>query len=190
LIYVLQTNCGIKILFLFWNFPSFFLLALFGGKKMTGSLTLVSLTIEEAFLRVVIAVMAGLVIGLDRDLKNKPVNFRAYMIVAGTACAVAILSAELALREDMTIDIGKSIAGVMTGIGFLGAGAIIHRSGTNVVGTATGASIWAAGGIGLTAGFGIYGLFLTFSVAVAAILIISGLLMPHLSGEDDREQEK
>ncbi len=78
----------------------------------------------------------------------------------------------------MTLDLGKIIAGVLTGIGFLGAGAIIKVEKTQIVGTATGASIWAAGGIGLCLGFGMYGLALIGFLAVVCILVLGGILAP------------
>src|SRR5690606_24866655 len=94
-----------------------------------------------------------------------PIDFRAYMIVAVTTCIIALLGQELAAQFtnvdeeiEVQIDLSRIISGVLTGIGFLGAGAIIQRSNDRVIGTATGASIWAAGGIGLALGFGHYGL--------------------------------
>jgi len=106
------------------------------------------------------------------------------MIVAMTSCIIAILGqelgAELALSDNAAnLDLGKIISGTLTGIGFLGAGAIMRLDNDRVVGTATGASIWAAGGIGLTLGFGYYVLAFTAFIVVAIILIIGGMFMTH-----------
>lgn len=107
-----------------------------------------------------LAFLFGLAIGYDRKTKDKPIGYQSYAIIAITTCLLAIMSQELYLQfkslEDFTLDLGKVISGVLTGIGFLGAGAIIKRDDTEVIGTATGASIWAAGGIGLMLGFGFY----------------------------------
>ena len=143
---------------------------------MEDILNLHTLSIPELLARVGLAMLFGMVIGLDREHKNKPIEFRAYMIVCVTSCIIAILGNELyhlhvVVYKDATMDMAKIIEGTLTGIGFLGAGAIIHKGGANgneVIGTATGASIWGAGGIGLAIGFGFY---LIGVVAFAAILL-------------------
>ncbi|MFP4313234.1 MAG: MgtC/SapB family protein [Alphaproteobacteria bacterium] len=150
---------------------------------------------SEVILRCVLAMVFAMVIGWDRDSKNKPIDFRAYMIVAVTTCVIAIMGQELYADYETTdnilrIDLTKLIEGVLTGIGFLGAGAIIKRDNDRIVGTATGASIWASGGIGLALGFGFYELaFLAFG-AVAIILIGGGFLLPAFQGEEDKIEKK
>jgi len=88
------------------------------------------ITWSEMLVRVLLACLFGMVFGLERHSKNKPINFRAYMIVAMTSCIIAILGqelgAELALSDNAAnLDLGKIISGTLTGIGFLGAGAIM-----------------------------------------------------------------
>lgn len=136
---------------------------------------------EETLIRVGCAIVFGFILGFERGRKNKPMDFRAYMIVAAASCIIAIMGQELATDYSsgnavVTLDLGKIIAGVLTGIGFLGAGAIIKVEKTQIVGTATGASIWAAGGIGLCLGFGMYGLALIGFLAVVCILVLGGIL--------------
>ena len=148
-------------------------------------------TLEETTLRCVLAMAFGMILGWDRDTKNKPIDFRVYMIVAVTTCVIAILGQELYADYDtadniVRVDLSKIIEGVLTGIGFLGAGAIIKRENDQVVGTATGASIWAAGGIGLALGFGFYALAFLIFLFVAIILVIGGRLMPKLQGTTDK----
>lgn len=155
-------------------------------------LELQTLSYLEFGIRILLAVIFGLVIGWDREAKNKPIDFRAYMIVAAATCAIAVVGQEVYMDFGSSdtiasIDLGKVIAGVLTGIGFLGAGAIIQDGDTKVVGTATGASIWASGIFGLALGFGQYGVaFITFLV-IAAILIIGGAYMKAFSGKADDE---
>ncbi len=148
----------------------------------------------ELVLRLALALVFGMILGLDRDRKNKPVDFRAYMIVATTTCSIALMAQELHFlfennAAEPAVDLGKIVSGVLTGIGFLGAGAIIKLENNRVVGTATGASIWAAGGIGLTLGFGLYGLALISFAFTAIILIIGGLCMEKINGVSDKEQD-
>lgn len=149
---------------------------------------------QEILLRVVLAIAFGLVLGLERDRKNKPIDFRAYMIVAVSTCVIAILGQELysdysSANDVVSLDLSKIISGVLTGIGFLGAGAIIKVEKDQVVGTATGASIWASGVMGLCLGFGMYGLAVISFAALATILIVGGFGRPIVreNAEDEGE---
>lgn len=155
-------------------------------------INLTYINLSELLLRLGLAMIFGLILGLEREVKDKPIEFRAYMIVAVTTCMIAILSQELysefsTAENVVSLDLAKIIAGVLTGIGFLGAGAIIHGSGNTVVGTATGASIWASGGIGLALGFGFYGLATITFIFIGSILLIGGFFMPRIKGEDDKQ---
>lgn len=101
------------------------------------------------------------------------------MIIAMTTTVIAIMGQEInshyAADEDfLSLNLGKIIAGVLTGIGFLGAGAIIKKENEQVVGSATGASIWASGAMGLCLGFGLYGLAIMLFIALAITLVIAG----------------
>ena len=142
--------------------------------------TLQTLSYGELVLRIVLAAFFGCLIGIERDAKGKPVDFRAFMIVSISTCIVAILGQELYFTyknesEFITLDLGKVIAGALTGIGFLGAGAIIKNSeNQEVVGTATGAGIWASAIIGLCLGFGHMVLAFACFTAIAAILYFAG----------------
>ena len=153
------------------------------------SLTFVSL--PEAALRVCIAGVFGLIIGLDRDMKNKPIDFRAYIIIAVSTCVIAMtgqeLYADFATSDNvLSLDLGKIISGSLTGIGFLGAGAIIRRDDDRVIGTATGASIWASGGIGLAIGFGLYALATLNFIVVWLTLFFGGLLTQRLLRDNEQ----
>ena len=131
--------------------------------------------------------------GLDRDMKNKPVDFRAFMIVCISTCIVAILGQELyatfANKGDfVSLDLGKIISGTLTGIGFLGAGAILKSNDhKQVIGTATGASIWGASIIGLCLGFGYLILATVAFASIFLTLLVIGHLRRILSGQPDKE---
>jgi putative Mg2+ transporter-C (MgtC) family protein len=150
---------------------------------------------QELLLRVGMAMVSGLILGLERDAKNKPIDFRAYMVIAVTTCILAILGQELysdfASADGIArVDLTAIIAGVMSGIGFLGAGAIIQRGDKRVIGTATGASIWASGGIGLAIGFGFYSLGIVAFVAIGITLLIGGIIRTRFVGTDDPEIQR
>lgn len=144
----------------------------------------------DAIISVGFAIVFGFILGLDRGTKNKPVDFRVFMIVCVTTCLIALMAEELyrmhrAADDMLQIDLAKIIEGTLVGIGFLGTGAIIKRQDDQVIGTATGASIWAAGGIGLMLGFGVWGLALLGFAAMLVILVGFGYLRKPLFGEDE-----
>ena len=106
------------------------------------------------------------------------------MIVATMTCLLAMMGSELyvsrAQGTNLEFDLFRIIEGVLTGIGFLGAGAIIKSSDQKeIIGTATGASIWGAGSVGLMIGFGLYGLaVLGFGVLIIILVIFGSLKKP------------
>ena len=117
----------------------------------------------EVVLRVLLAGFLAFLMGYERQSKGKPMGCRSYTIVSVTTCLLAIMSLELFAQyghgnteEFLSLDLGKIISGTITGIGFLGAGAILKVEDTKVIGTTTGSSIWAAGIFGLIIGFGYY----------------------------------
>ncbi len=155
--------------------------------------SLQTLTLIELLFHVGLAAVLGCLLGLDRDLKNKPIDFRAYMIVCVSTCLVAILGQELYAtyaQEDnfVSLDLGKIISGVLTGIGFLGAGAILRdKSDNRIVGTATGASIWGASIIGLCIGFGYITIAIIGFLSIFIILIGIGYSRYLIEGKKDTE---
>ncbi len=120
------------------------------------------LPISTVALRLLAAFVLGGVIGLERERRDRPAGLRTHILVTVGAALVMMLS-RLVAGEDF--DPGRIAAGVVTGIGFLGAGTII-RYGADVHGLTTAATIWAASAVGLTVGIGSY------SAAVVATAII------------------
>lgn len=147
----------------------------------------------DAAVRVFLAMLFGFFLGLDRDLKNKPVDFRVYMIVAATTCLLAIMGQEVvasfnAVNPNLKIDPLRIVEGVLTGIGFLGAGAIIKSGGDEprIMGTATGASIWSSGAIGLMLGYGFYGLALLGFAMLVIILVLFGIMRKPVFDDEEK----
>jgi len=118
----------------------------------------------ENLLRLVIAAIAGGLIGLEREALHKPAGVRTHMLVS-LGAALFVL-ATLSIIPD---EVGRIMAGVATGIGFLGAGTIF-RSKDHVKGLTTAASIWAVAAIGLTVGGGQYVLAIAATILVIIIL--------------------
>jgi putative Mg2+ transporter-C (MgtC) family protein len=144
---------------------------------------------KEMAIRLGLALLAGLLLGADRDIKNKPVDFRAYMITSVTAALVALVSLKLVVvlpidQPGLGMDPSRIVQAVLMGIAFLGAATIIKKE-DQVIGTATGATIWAAGGIGLTLGFGFFDLALMAFLCIFLTLALPGLFMPDKFGQRD-----
>lgn len=138
------------------------------------------------FIRLVLALIAGAILGIDREVRRRRIGIRTYMMVSLGSAIFAIVSVEMA--QDMTeaglsADPTRVIQGLIGGLGFLGAGAIIQGD-KRVGGMVTAASLWVAGAIGLAAGMG-YGLFAIICAAMAAGLLAVSRVMEH-RGADDR----
>lgn len=117
----------------------------------------------DALLRLVLSVIAGGFIGIEREVVHKPAGVRTHMLVClGSALFV------LVTIESLPGEAARIIAGIATGIGFLGAGTIFKAK-SDVHGLTTAASIWAVAGVGIAIGFGYY---LLTIIAVILILII------------------
>ncbi len=128
--------------------------------------------ITDSLLRLLAAFILGGIVGLERQIHGRPAGLRTHILVSlGAAVAViAGVQAELSFPS-LTIDTGRIIAGVITGIGFLGAGTIVrYREG--IGGLTTAACIWFVSMIGILCGFAFYALAGIASVAALLVLLI------------------
>jgi putative Mg2+ transporter-C (MgtC) family protein len=128
----------------------------------------------EMVLRLLLAAVLGGIVGYQRERSGKEAGVRTHMLIC-TGAAMFTLVSVYGLPGS---DPARIAAGIVTGIGFLGAGVILHRSGGEVIGLTTAATIWAVAAIGLAAGAGLY---IIAPVAAALILVI--LFIPHLAGK-------
>jgi uncharacterized membrane protein YhiD involved in acid resistance len=137
----------------------------------------------DALLRLVLAGLAAGLLGLERDIMNKPAGTRTFAVVGIGACLFTVAS-ERAFDgvDDAT---SRVVAQIVTGVGFLGAGTIIQVK-DRVEGLTTAAGVWSAAAIGMTFGFGLYVLGIGATlVLLVAIALIGRLLPPTLGGTDD-----
>lgn len=139
-----------------------------------------TVTVDVFIIRALAALVLGLVVGLDREIKNAPVGIRTFGLVAMGAAAYTMLTLQLdelsAQDTDLSVDPSRLIQGLIGGIGFLGAGAIIGGSTRNQVrGIATGAAVWVAGSIGVACGLGLYRIAAAISVLATVLLVVSEL---------------
>ena len=110
----------------------------------------------DILLKLVLAIALGGVIGLEREASQKPAGFRTNILVCVGSAMMMSLAAGLVGAKGGTGDsLLRMAAGVITGIGFLGAGTIVHARGT-VAGLTTASTLWAVAGLGLVIGSGYY----------------------------------
>ena len=128
----------------------------------------------EMVLRLLLAVVLGALIGLEREHAKKAAGLRTHLLVCVGAALFTIASI-YGFGEGA--DAARVAAGVVAGIGFLGAGTIISTRGGLLAGLTTAASIWAVAAIGLAAGAGLY-----IPATVATVIIVIILMIPKRIG--------
>ncbi|WPZ32287.1 MgtC/SapB family protein [Thalassobaculum sp. OXR-137] len=124
--------------------------------------------------RLGLALLLGMVIGVDRELRRKPAGLRSHMLVSLASAAFALIALELvdsvsAWDDHVRIDPTRVLEAVVTGIAFLGAGAIIRNKG-EVEGITTGASLWLTGALGVACGVG--ELYLAGMTAILGVIVL------------------
>jgi len=134
----------------------------------------------EILMKLGISAVLGLVIGIERELKRKPVGLKTSLVISIVSCLLTIVSIESAYifpgKEgvNITMDPLRLAAQIVSGIGFLGAGVILRRGNDSISGLTTAALIWGAAGIGIAVGAGFY----IEASAGVALLIISVEVIP------------
>ena len=133
-----------------------------------------SLDFYEMAIRLVAALAAGALIGYERSYRGRPAGFRTHALVCMASSLLMLVTVYEAhwMRESIglvQIDPTRMAQGIMTGIGFLGAGVII-KEGLSVRGLTTAASIWITAAIGILAGVGFY-----YPVALSTVLTLGVL---------------
>jgi len=126
----------------------------------------------EPYLKLIIAVLMGGLIGLDRAYRGRAAGFRTHILVCLASCLLMVMTHHqwstipLGYHDMVRMDPARMAQGVMTGIGFLGAGAMMQDKQT-IRGLTTAASIWITAAIGLVIGSGFYG-----AALIAALLTL------------------
>jgi putative Mg2+ transporter-C (MgtC) family protein len=120
----------------------------------------------EPVVRLLVAVALAAAIGFERELADKPAGLRTHVLVAFGAALFTITSANFAGTSDPS----RIAAGVVAGVGFLGAGAIFRGEQGLMHGLTTAASIWAVAAVGLAAGAGLY-LLATVATIIGLIVL-------------------
>lgn len=125
----------------------------------------------DFLLKLGVALFLGLLIGVDRQLKHKPLGVKTSMVISVASCLITIVSIQSVPRFSMpsgtNMDAMRLAAQIVSGVGFLGAGVILRRSNDVISGLTTASMVWAASGLGIAVGAGFY-----FEAVSATLLII------------------
>jgi len=131
----------------------------------------------ELVLRLLLAAITGAAIGAQRERSGKPAGLRTLALISLGAALFSIVSAYGFTGGNPSM----IAAGVVTGVGFLGAGAILHHQ-SGIEGLTTAATAWVAAGVGLAAGAGFY----LISIIVTVIVLII-LFIPHITPRNEHK---
>lgn len=142
-------------------------------------------------IRVIVALFAGLLIGFERELSHHPAGLKTHSLVCMGSALTGLITSEMALMVTnfaefeaesaaygrVNLDISRIAAGVVTGIGFIGAGCIMKsKDGTIVTGITTAATLWVTANIGFAIGMG----YLWMSLLVVIVVIVTNLAIKYL----------
>jgi putative Mg2+ transporter-C (MgtC) family protein len=137
-------------------------------------------------IRLCIAFAAGSIIGMERSSRRQVAGLRTHILIAIGSCCLMLLSIWLP-QQIKTGDPGRIAAQVVSGMGFLGAGAII-RLGSNIRGLTTAASLWLTAAIGLAIGAGMFIAAITTVILALITLMLLNRLEKKLFPEDNWKQ--
>jgi len=136
----------------------------------------------QLLVKLLLAAVFGGVIGFEREYFGKAAGLRTHCLVAVASCLIMEISIGIfeMYKTQTAVDPSRIAAQVVSGIGFLGAGAIL-RSGASVKGLTTAASLWAVAAIGLACGIGFYLAAVFTTMIVVAILFLFAKLETRIS---------
>ncbi|MEO7152832.1 MAG: MgtC/SapB family protein [Burkholderiaceae bacterium] len=126
--------------------------------------------LTRVVLRIAVAILLGALIGYERELRQSSAGLRTHMLVALGAALFVLVPQQAGVSEG---DMSRVLQGVIAGVGFLGAGAVLKRDDTDQIrGLTTAASIWVTAAIGIAVGLGREATAVTGTIAVLLILAV------------------
>ncbi len=137
----------------------------------------------EIIIKIIFAVAASGIIGYEREMRDRPAGFRTHILVCVGATIVSLIQLQMVentitiiaehpeLANSLKADIGRVVAQVVTGVGFLGAGTIIFQKGS-VKGLTTATTLWAVACLGLAIGLGYYKISIIATIVILFVIIV------------------
>lgn len=129
-----------------------------------------AITLKELILRLGVAALIGAALGLNRELHDKPAGLRTHALVTlGAAIATIAIHPQVGGGGPDPNALSRVIQGILTGVGFLGAGVILRDAGGHVTGLTTAATIWVCAALGIVCGCGYWDVV---GVALGIVVIV------------------
>jgi putative Mg2+ transporter-C (MgtC) family protein len=145
------------------------------------------------FLRLAIAMLLGLAIGMERIYAHKSAGMRTYALVSMGSALFILISEAVGVIYANSPSFNPTLiaSSIITGIGFLGAGMIIFRD-SRLVGITTASGIWVSAGIGIACGFGLYALAIMTTVLMLFIFLVIWMVEQQLKNvfKENEEENK
>jgi len=138
--------------------------------------------LAQILVRVIVAALLGGLVGIQREKAHKPAGVRTHMLVCLGTAVVVLASAGMGMQLDAQ---SRVIQGIVTGIGFIGAGSILKIGEHDIKGLTTAAGLWMTAGIGIACGGGEIGVALISAVLTVIVLALAGVLE---NRNDNKEQ--
>ena len=139
----------------------------------------------DIVLELLLAAILSMVIGIDRERRDRPAGLRTHMMVGLGACLFTVLS----IHAFPDADRSRVASNIVTGIGFLGAGTIIQRKG-DVHELTTAASIWSTAAVGMAVGVGAWFIAIVATLLIWIILAVIRRFSPHKHPENLQRPQK
>lgn len=115
---------------------------------------------QQLAFRLGIALIAGAIIGIERELKDKPAGLRTHMLVSFGSALFVLVPIQLKMAQESVEAFSRVLQGIISGVGFLGGGVILHNSrrasDSKVEGLTTAAAIWITSALGIAVGSGLW----------------------------------
>lgn len=146
-----------------------------------------NLDLWEYGIRIGAALLSGLLIGIEREIRNKNAGLKTNALVSLGAAVFVLVS--LHFRGEPSVDITRVMGQVVTGIGFIGAGVILH-TGTTVRGLTTAATVWCSAGAGCLAAVGLYAELFILTLLIVFVNVFFGYLDKYINRKLKRDPNK
>ena len=151
--------------------------------------------LADAVLRMLAAMLIGCIIGIDRDLHGKPTGMKTLGLVSLGACIATMCAQGFSMTPSDDTGVSRAVQGIVTGVGFLGAGVILQNPRENRVrGLTTAASIWVTAAVGIVCGLGVWSVAFIAMILMIALMTIGRVVEKRLlrrwmnKPEDEREK--
>lgn len=146
----------------------------------------------DVIIRIGLATLFGAIVGWERSLAEKPAGARTVAMIAAGAAAFALMGVQIGVQTDPTLghrlDPTRVLSYIISGVGFLGAGAILHSK-KSITGLTTASAIWAAAGIGAACGLGLFVIASALFVVVFCVLWLPWLGVFLKDSEDEPDAD-